>query len=488
VALALKAFAIFMMVAMPLAGAWIASSLAAYASGPVWAAALSGALVFPILPGVWEIIARLRRARAKARGANVRPPILTTLDRLILRTLLLSTTFVVGLLATYPETAFAALATRGDWMLGGREGGAVSTLRRGLLGTANAVSWLYEATHDRPYSDLEGDEPPPPHGSGDSLPVTTRTHGDDDASTNVGDDTPPVVRRTPDGKPLWPLPSTLEPSIAHVPPDAEKSIATLGAYIRASESDPFLRAKAVHDWIADRISYDVPAYRSGHFPAQDAETVFTTRKAVCAGYSLLFVALAKASEVDAVLVAGDARTDGNDVQGEGHAWNAVKIDGAYYLVDSTWDAGGVNGDDFKKSFGTDYLFTPPEIFGLTHFPEEKGWQLRDAPIGRGEFFRQPMMAPAFFAAGLTIVEPTRSQIEASGSLAVRVTNPGHLFLIGKAGREGSSDAGDCGVTSDEDATLTCPLREHGRYQIVLFSSRKRYGTYSYIGQIWVNAN
>jgi hypothetical protein len=38
-----------LVVCLPLLGAWVASSLAAYANRPPWAAALSGLLLFPIL-------------------------------------------------------------------------------------------------------------------------------------------------------------------------------------------------------------------------------------------------------------------------------------------------------------------------------------------------------------------------------------------------------------------------------------------------------
>jgi hypothetical protein len=37
----------------------------------------------------------------------------------ILRSSVLSTALIVGLLATHPKTTFEALATRGDWFLGG---------------------------------------------------------------------------------------------------------------------------------------------------------------------------------------------------------------------------------------------------------------------------------------------------------------------------------------------------------------------------------
>jgi hypothetical protein len=497
-AVSLKALAVLLMVATPLAGVWVASSLAAYASGPMWAAIGVGAFLFPIAPAGWELVARTRRSRAVARGKKVREPILTTTDRLVLRTLAVNAVFLVALLATHPETAFAALATRGDWMLDGRDGSGVTTARTALHRAANGLAWLYEAAHDNPYRDLGGEPeppPPPPRSTGGALTVWTSSppiapSGAPDPKPTPSDTAEPAPLPVlgPSDKPSWPLPASLHPAVASVPAEAEASIDSLGAYLREREPNPFLRAKAVHDWVADRVAYDVPAYRNHTYPPQDAATVFRTHVAVCAGYSRLFVELAKKADLDAVYVTGDARTRGDEVRGEGHAWNAVKLDGEYYLVDTTWDSGSVDGDTFTKSLRADYLFPPAEVFGLTHFPDEKGWQLRDPALDRGEFFRQPMMTPGFYAAGMKLVDPTRSQIDARGSVTVRALNPRGAFLMAHAKREGGERGDPCAVTSDLDAAITCPVPGHGRYDVELFLNSERYGTYAYAGQVVVNAS
>ena len=54
---------------------------------------------------------------------------------------------------------------------------------------------------------------------------------------------------------------------------------------------PAGRLKAAHDWVADRIAYDAPAYAVHKYPPQDAETVFARRVGVCAGYAELLAAL-----------------------------------------------------------------------------------------------------------------------------------------------------------------------------------------------------
>src|SRR4029450_8738684 len=112
------------------------------------------------------------------------------------------------------------------------------------------------------------------------------------------------------------------------------------------------------DYVADRIAYDTDAYRRREFGNQDAPTVFQRRTGVCAGYANLLAALRKGTGDDIRVVSGDARTDGTDLTGEGHAWNVARIGDAWVLIDATWDAGSVSDQGFKKAYGTEYSLTP----------------------------------------------------------------------------------------------------------------------------------
>ena len=58
-----------LVIATPVLGVWIGSSLAAYMNGPRWLVILAGALLFPVLPLTWEWIAWSRKtARAKEKN------------------------------------------------------------------------------------------------------------------------------------------------------------------------------------------------------------------------------------------------------------------------------------------------------------------------------------------------------------------------------------------------------------------------------------
>ncbi len=479
--LLLKALWFALVIATPVLGAWAASSLAAYSNGPVAVAAATGLLLFPGLPLLWEGYRTYRRRR---RGV-VKPRILTFADRLILRTLAVNLVFLGVVLGTRPAVAFAALSTRGDWMLDGRQGGRADDVRRWLFRAADRLEWLYLAVHDDPFA-RKGEEPPPVPSATPS-PTASPTPAPVASSKPVAPE-PQHGGSSPTERAAgtWPLPPTLHPAVASMPADAEHSIASVARYIADRDSTPAGRLKAAHDWVADRIAYDAPAYAIRKFPPQDARTVFASRTGVCAGYAGLLAALGKALGLEVVYVHGDARTDGSHETGEGHAWNAARVDGRYVLIDATWDSGSVDGTRFTKGYRTDYYQTPPEVFSTDHFPSDARWQLRATPLSRGDFFRQPMMTPRFYAEHRELVSPTRSQVTVTGPVEILMRAPPALFTSATWSLRGSHERTRCSVARADLTRVTCALPAPGAYSIDLFSNTEEYGSYHYIGQVEAN--
>ncbi|MBI4818390.1 MAG: hypothetical protein HY791_19145 [Deltaproteobacteria bacterium] len=227
----------------------------------------------------------------------------------------------------------------------------------------------------------------------------------------------------------WLADARPSPLVSSMPPEAKASYETVAAFIAENENDPFERVKAIHDFVATTTRYIVTDDLDS-LPASDPDAVFRDKAAVCAGYARLFQAMIEAVGGRAVYISGDARFSDGSVPGTSHAWNAVEILGQWYLVDVTWDAGHVDGGRFIESYRTDHLLAPPDIFGMTHFPRDARWQLVEEPLSRGEFMRQPLLLPRFFAYGFDLVEPSRSQTTVEGSVRVVIDNPkGHSVLV-----------------------------------------------------------
>ena len=102
----------------------------------------------------------------------------------------------------------------------------------------------------------------------------------------------------------------------------------------------------INQYITDYITYD-----DGYYTLTSEEYFFLDQKAVCSGYSKMFMRLARDLGLKARYHSGWTLI-------EKHAWNSVFVDDGYYYVDTTWNDGNDNGNV--------YLFLPHELFQHDH--------------------------------------------------------------------------------------------------------------------------
>ncbi len=501
-----------LMVATPLFGFWLASSLAAYRNASPWLALLIGLLLFPILPVGWELVFLWRR-----RQPVPQKPILTGLDRLILRTLVINGVFLAGMLWRAPETTFRALAVRGDWILDGHDDPTANQIRGVLLGLADRFERRWHKIDDR-YG--HSDAAPDPVDTKTDTPVKPATDTPVKPATDTpvkpATDTPvepatdaPVVPPSEAPKPpdAWPLPPEPDAWVRDMPQSVQTSIESVGTYLAQHTTDQRRLVKAIHDYVDLRLHYDhdalalLMANDYEHAPSQEAEAVFAARAGVCAGYARLMVALGKAAGAEIAYVTGYIRdatrrttSEGTDdtikaaLEGYSHAWNAAKIDNQWFLVDATWD----DPKEASEPISSTYLFTPPKLFVRDHLPEDAAWQLLAEPVSPGDFVRQPMLTPDAGKLGLDIVEPARSQVTVDGDLELVFDNPKHAEVMAVIGAPGA-----WGATGNErqctarpggsQLRLTCHL-ETGQFEVQLYAAPAgtRSGMFQGIGSILAN--
>ena len=170
----------------------------------------------------------------------------------------------------------------------------------------------------------------------------------------------------------WLADSTLEATRASNP---YKYVTDVSAKIKAeAPNDKFMQVKLIHDLLAELIPYDMEGVNLEPMPPQDYWTVLKTKKGVCQGYALTFNKFCEIMGIDCDYVFGWNRSDT-------HAWDIVRIEGACYLLDVTWDAGRAVDGGFNKKYSTEYLFVKPSIFAFSHFPKYQYHQLLASPIG-----------------------------------------------------------------------------------------------------------
>ena len=113
----------------------------------------------------------------------------------------------------------------------------------------------------------------------------------------------------------------------------------------------------IFEYLVDMVAYDYDAY--AEIASGDTnnacfflEGVFEYKRAVCDGKSKAFVMLCRMEGIECLRDFGES-TDG----GAGHAWNYVKIDGVWYMVDTTAaDAGVTFSDGGAKAEIMDYSY------------------------------------------------------------------------------------------------------------------------------------
>lgn len=124
------------------------------------------------------------------------------------------------------------------------------------------------------------------------------------------------------------------------------------------------KAKAIYEYTAKNISYDVEKYENSSFQWDDsALKTLEMKTGVCQDYAYLAAALLRASDIEARFVTGLA---GTGFLRDNHAWIEANIDGIWLVMDPTWGAGYVEKHRFIAKYSDQY-FDPDETeFKKTH--------------------------------------------------------------------------------------------------------------------------
>jgi hypothetical protein len=207
------------------------------------------------------------------------------------------------------------------------------------------------------------------------------------------------------------------------PTEAEKSLRGLAAYFAAAAVDDKEKVRAAYRWLTDRIAYDADGFFADSPGDQSAETVFRTKKCVCEGYANLMVALCTLMGLESVKVRGYAKglgyLPGPPSTKANHAWNAVKINDRWYLVDATWGAGYINDKRFVRQFTDFYFLATPDKLIWSHFPTDSKWQLLTPPVTRQQFEGRPKVDLGLWQLGVTVEQIVAQQNEMPSKGLVR---------------------------------------------------------------------
>ena len=191
------------------------------------------------------------------------------------------------------------------------------------------------------------------------------------------------------------------------------------------------RAKAAFAWIAQNIAYktkginkvqkvrfsytteaDLKAQKE-QFRRELAQKTIRGKKALCEGYATLYQEICSLMNIECVIVPGIAKRFvseiGNSQLPSNHAWNAVKINGTWQLVDITWAAGSVDYAkmQFIKEYTPGYFASDPKEFAMKHYPDDKKWLLLKGEFSKEQFAQQPTVFNHFIGKNYKINMPNK---------------------------------------------------------------------------------
>ena len=123
---------------------------------------------------------------------------------------------------------------------------------------------------------------------------------------------------------------------------------------------------AIHDYILERCEYrDDESLYTG-----DARGFFLNGVCQCSGYADTFRLMATLAGLETEMIGGPTTRD--EPGSKGHAWNLVRLDGLWYVVDPTWDDMIAGTGEVEHTF----FNLPQSAFGST-----RSWDAGCLPEG-----------------------------------------------------------------------------------------------------------
>lgn len=146
------------------------------------------------------------------------------------------------------------------------------------------------------------------------------------------------------------------------------------AKLLSDDDSEVTKAHVIYDYIVNTVVYDYEftdeiyadeekgvselfsyrcLYMEGVFGlGDDGVFDYGSRVAICDGLSKAYLSLATIEGLECIKVSGT-------VSDEGHAWNKVKVNGVWYMVDTTW-GNSLDKDTGKEYINHEYLLVPDD--------------------------------------------------------------------------------------------------------------------------------
>ena len=208
------------------------------------------------------------------------------------------------------------------------------------------------------------------------------------------------------------------------------------------------KSRAAFFWLTKNIRYNLkelynPTKRSYQFKYASEEDkiqklqkikddlvdkTFRNKTGVCEEYAQSFKKICDLLQIESEVIKGNVRTNTNEIgkiaNNTNHAWNAVKIDEKWLILDATWAAGHETNGKWIRKFDNYFFDIPKNKIFKTHYPEDTIWKIRFGRMTEQEFYNQPIYSNSFLDLNSDLIAPKTGiiHLKASENIILKFTN------------------------------------------------------------------
>ncbi|WP_397447398.1 transglutaminase domain-containing protein [Polaribacter sp. R77954] len=149
------------------------------------------------------------------------------------------------------------------------------------------------------------------------------------------------------------------------------------------------------------------------------EATFRNKTGVCEEYAQSFKKICDLLHIEAAVIKGYVRNSAREIgkmpNTTNHAWNAVKLNGKWIILDATWAAGFERNGKWIRKFNNYFFDMPKDKIFKTHFPDDQLWVLRFGRMSLQEFYNQPIYSDTFLGLSTELIAPKKGIINVKPS-------------------------------------------------------------------------
>ena len=222
----------------------------------------------------------------------------------------------------------------------------------------------------------------------------------------------------------------------------------LAIQIEKDFSSDAKKSRAAFFWLTKNIRYNLREFHSPskrnysfRYSSEEEKTeklqafkddlvaeTFKNKTGVCEEYAQSFKKICDLLAIESEVIKGNVRNTADEIgqisNTTNHAWNVVKIDEKWIILDVTWGSGSETNGKWIRDFDDYFYDIPTHKIFKTHYPEDKLWVIRFGRINEKEFYNQPIYSNTFLRlkANLISLQTGIISLKSSESIVLKFNN------------------------------------------------------------------